>query len=51
MAVYPKDAAPFAYNDYYEFPDTYEPWKLNYQGHGLFVGVLLMLFWSKYRYE
>lgn len=45
MTILPADAAPFAYHDIYDFPEDYEPWRLNYKGHGLFIGILLMLFW------
>ena len=47
MNIKPLDNAPFAYHDQYDFPENYEPWKLNYEGHGLFIGVFLLFVYGK----
>ena len=37
----------FAYHSTFQYPDTYEPWNFNYKGQGMFIGLLITLFYGK----
>jgi hypothetical protein len=45
------DKAPFAYNDYYEYPEDFKPWGFNYKGDGLLLAWLCTFFFSYFAYQ
>ena len=40
----PGEKPPMAYQNVWKFPDWWKPYRINYFGHGYFVGALVILF-------
>ena len=45
------DKSPYAYNEYWEFPEDFKPWSFNYKGDGMLIGTLIALWFGYFAYE